>query len=53
MKQGSLRRRSKLEIAEEKRNAAIKQADIEQKMAQFDQMQAQMQALQEQAAAAG
>ena len=40
MKQGSLRRRSKLEIAEAKRLEAVKKAEIEEKLAAFDRMQA-------------
>ena len=52
MKQGSLRRRSKLEIAESKRLEAVKKVEIEEKLAAFDRMQAQLDSLQEQAAAA-
>ena len=50
LKQGSLRRRGKLEIAEAKRNEAIQKAEIEQKLAAFDRMQAQIDSLQQQAA---
>ena len=53
MKQGTLRRRSKLEIAESKRREAAEKAEIEQKVAQFDALQQQIQQLQSQANAAG
>ena len=53
MKQGALRRRTKLEIAESKRREATEKAEIEQKVAQFDALQQQIQQLQSQAAAAG
>ena len=45
MKQGSLRRRSKLEIAESKRLEAAKKVEIEEKLAAFDRMQAQLDSL--------
>ena len=51
MKQGSLRRRSKLEITEAKRLEAARAAEVEKKLADFEKMQAQIQELRQQAAA--
>ena len=48
MKQGTLRRRSKLEIAEAKRNEAAQKVQIEQKLAQYEKMQLQLNQLQKQ-----
>ena len=48
MKQGTLRRRSKLEIAEAKRNEAAQKIEVEQKLAQYEKMQLQLNQLQKQ-----
>ena len=53
MKQGTLRRRSKLEIAESKRRQATEKMEIEQKVAQFDALQQQINQLQAQAVQTG
>ena len=42
MKQGTLRRRSKLEIAEAKRNEAAQKAEVEQKLAEYEKLQLQI-----------
>ena len=46
MKAGAVRRRGKLEIAEAKRNEAVKKAQIDEKLANYEQMQLQIQQLQ-------
>ena len=50
MKQGTLRRRSKLEIAEAKRNEAAQKAEVEAKLAQYEKVQLQLSQLQKQTA---
>ena len=42
MKPGAKRRRSKAQIAEEKKQAELKEAEIAAKLAQYDQMQTQI-----------
>ena len=42
MKQGTLRRRSKLEIAEAKRNEEAKKAEVEAKLVEYERLQLQI-----------
>ena len=42
MKSGSLRRRSKFQIAEDKRQDALKLAETQAKLAKFEQMEAKI-----------
>ena len=42
MKSGSVRRRTKIQIEEEKRQEKLKKAEIEAKLARFEQMEAKI-----------
>ena len=52
MKQSSVRRRSKRQIAEDKQARIDREVDVAEKMARFDQMEQQMKELQQQAVSA-